>query len=283
MLILLTGGRGFIGNKLLFRLCKSGYKVRLVTRTPVDYKLEGLELVQADLTSIDTDFDSLLFGCSLVFNCAGEVRNEKLMHPLHVDATERLVAAANRLACQEHPIHFVQLSSVGAYGPSGGKVRVVTERTPTNPQGTYEETKTIADSLIMKDRNNDFYSYTILRPSNVFGRTMTNTSLRQLGRIVGRRLFFYIGTARKDAVATYVHVDDVVSALMLCGFKSGARNEIFNLSNDCALSELISGMADALQVTRPKWSIPEVPLRFLVSMMNRFLICRSLKHESMLW
>lgn len=270
-MILLTGAKGFIGSLLLLRLCGSGHDVRLVTRTAFECEIDNVEVVCADLTSPDTDFDSLLYGCDVVFNCAGEIHEEKLMRSLHVDATERLVAAANRLASKDHPIHFVQLSSVGAYGPARGVTRIVTEITQENPQGAYEETKTIGDSRVIKDRYNQFFSYTILRPSNVFGQSMTNNSLRQLGRIVRKGLFFYIGTAKKNSVATYIHVDDVVSALMLCGFDCKAKGEIFNLSNDCALSDLINGMADAQRVSRPKWSLPEAPLRLMASIAYRFL------------
>lgn len=271
MLVLLTGAKGFIGSRLLTRLCADGHNVRVVTRTAFNNDMSGVEVVHADLCSTDVDFDSILSGCDVVFNCAGEIRNEALMQSLHVEATERLVEAANRLASSEHPVHFVQLSSVGAYGPAKGELRIVTEQTRVNPVGVYEQTKTVADSLIAKDRGNEFFSHAILRPSNVFGRSMTNNSLRQLGHIVNKGLFFYIGSAKRHSVATYIHVDDVVSALMLCGFDSRAKDEIFNISNDCALSELINGMADAQYVTRPKWSLPEAPLRLMLSMANRFL------------
>jgi len=271
MMMLLTGARGFIGGRLLSRLLESGHKIRVVTRTSFRCDSKAVEVVQADLTDPATDFDSLLSGCDVVFNCSGELHNDELMRALHVDATECLVAAANRLASKEHPIHFVQLSSVGAYGPARGVVRVVNEQTSENPLGVYEETKTIGDSRVAVDRNCEFFSYTILRPSNVFGKTMSNNSLRQLGKIVGKGLFFYIGVAKKEAVATYIHVDDVVAALMLCGFDPKAKSEIFNLSNDCALSELINGMADAQHVARPRLSIPEKPLRLMVSVANRFL------------
>ncbi|VVP77613.1 Aurachin B dehydrogenase [Pseudomonas fluorescens] len=271
MRVLLTGAKGFIGSKLLLCLCAAGHEVRVVTRSSFEHDSSGVEVVHADLTSAETDFDSLVSGCHVIFNCAGEIRNETAMHDLHVQATERLVEAANRAASKDIPIHFVQLSSVGAYGPARGIVRVVNEATVENPQGTYEETKTLGDSLVMKNRSNLFYSYSVLRPSNVFGQSMTNNSLRQLGRIVNKGLFFYIGSAKKDAIATYIHVDDVVSALMLCGFDQRAKGGIFNLSNDCALADLIDGIADALSVRRPRSSVPEAPMRALVSIANRFL------------
>lgn len=271
MFVLLTGAKGFIGSQLLARLCASGHKVRVVTRTSFESSFSGVEVVLADLTNPDTNYDSLVSGCEVVFNCAGEIRDKKAMRLLHVDATGRLIAAVNRQASPEHPIHFVQLSSVGAYGPAQGALRTVSETTEENPQGTYEETKTVADSLVMRSGGSEFFSYSILRPSNVFGANMTNNSLRQLGRVVQKGLFFYIGTARRDAVATYIHVEDVASALMLCGFHPSARGEIFNLSNDCPLSDLINGMADAQHVSRPKWSVSETLLRVMVTVANRFL------------
>lgn len=271
MLVLLTGAKGFIGTQLLARLCDSGHSVRVITRSTFETDFENVEVVHADLTRPDTNYDSLLAGCSVVLNCAGEIHNENLMRALHVEATGRLIQAANRVACEEQPIHFVQLSSVGAYGPAKGVSRVVTEQTAVNPQGTYEVTKTEGDALVLESRNNDYFSYSILRPSNVFGPSMTNNSLRQLGRIVGKGVFVYIGSAKKDAIATYIHVEDVVSALMLCGFDSRAKGQVFNLSNDCALSDLIDGMADALQVNRPKRSVPEAPLRFFIEIAKRFI------------
>ncbi|MDI2591267.1 NAD(P)-dependent oxidoreductase [Pseudomonas sp. 681] len=270
MRVLLTGAKGFIGSRLLTCLCEAGHHVRVVTRTVFKCDFESVEVVHADLTSADVDYDALLSGCDVVFNCAGEIRDEKLMRSLHVDATELMVLAANRLATRERPVHFVQLSSVGAYGPAQGAVRLVDELTIENPKGPYEETKTIADSLVVKNRGNEFYSYAILRPSNVFGKSMSNNSLRQLGRFVSKGKFFYVGNSKKTAIATYVHVDDVVAALMLCGFDVRSKCEVFNISNDCAFSDMINGIADAQGVARPKWSFPEAPLRLMISILNLF-------------
>jgi nucleoside-diphosphate-sugar epimerase len=95
----------------------------------------------------------------------------------------------------------------------------------------------------------------IVRPSNVFGASMPNPSLRSLGAMVRRGLFFYIG--RAGAVATYVHVDDVVATLLCCGTDPRARGETFNLSNDCLLEEMVGGMASAFGVRKPSLRLPE--------------------------
>lgn len=119
------------------------------------------------------------------------------MHALHVEATERLIIAAKRSARQSGmPVHWVQLSSVGAYGPvleKANSERIVTEETASAPVGVYECTKTLADELVMSSVENGVFSYSILRPSNVYGSGMPNGSLRQWARLIKAHCFFYVG------------------------------------------------------------------------------------------
>jgi nucleoside-diphosphate-sugar epimerase len=190
------------------------------------------------------------------------------MHELHVASTSRLLKAVTRKTTVNNKIHWVQLSSVGAYGSVPDVDRIVTEETEVNPKGEYEVTKTIADTNIISMANEDDFTFSILRPSNVFGLNMPNNSIRQLIGIVRRRLFFYIGS--NEPVVTYVHVDDVVSALILCGFDERARGEIFNISNDCSLRELIEGIAHTLSVPVPSLRVPKIFVRYLVAVLSFF-------------
>lgn len=258
MKVLVLGANGFIGKAFVEKLISHGVQVRALTRTGLKKFQESVETIVGDLTDINFDFKALLYGCDVVVNCAGETRDDNLMHALHVKATVNLLEAAACLCGTGKKIHWVQLSSVGAYG-SSKESRVITEETPTNPSGTYEVTKTMADTLIIACNENSGFSYTILRPSNVFGRDMTNESLRQLGRIVKKRVFFFVGFS--PSIATYIHVDDVASALYLCVIDSRAKGHIFNVSNDCKLKELIAGIAEALGVPPPRLTLPERPVR----------------------
>ena len=82
--------------------------------------------------------------------------------------------------------------------------------------------------------------------------------------MVKRGLFFYIG--QPGAVATYVHVDDVAAALMKCAFEPKARGQIYNLSNDCPLEDLIKCIALLLGVRSPRIRIPESLVRNAVGL-----------------
>lgn len=261
MKVLVLGANGFIGSRLVDRLIKDGHQVRILTRTQGKVTNENTETFVGDLKDQDLDFVALLDDCEVIFNCAGEIRNESLMHELHVASTQRFLKAITEIS--NRTIHWVQLSSVGAYGSVPNVERVVTEETEVNPKGQYEVTKTIADQCIVSVQNNEHFTFSILRPSNVFGPGMPNNSIRQLIGIVRRRLFFYVGS--NDAISTYIHVDDVVSALMLCGFDSRAKGEIFNISNDCFLRDVIAGIAAGVAVPAPKVVLPESLVRLGVS------------------
>ncbi|PRA28245.1 NAD-dependent epimerase/dehydratase family protein [Pseudomonas poae] len=266
MKALVLGANGFIGAKLVRYLGERGVRIRALSRKGVADADASVEVVIGDLLGNDINYPALLADCDVIFNCAGEIHNEQLMHPLHVEATTKLLDAVAIYAEQGHSIHWVQLSSVGAYGPSRSRSRVVTEDTPTSPVGAYEITKTMADSLISTRKMPGLFSYSILRPSNVFGPTMSNNSLRQLGGLIKGGRFFFIGFT--PAIATYIHVDDVVSALYRCATDPRAKGQIFNLSNDCSMPELIAGMARALGVPTPRRVMPEFLVRFAVSIVS---------------
>lgn len=266
MKVFVTGGNGFIGRRLVTLLTAQGYSVSVLTRHPkADFPSE-VKLVVGDLSVAGVTDHAMLSVCDVIFHCAGEIKNAALMRGVHVDGTRMLLKSACRAAEDRgKPLHWVQLSSVGAYGPPQGRAnaeRVVTESTPEAPTGEYEITKTESDRLVVEAAKSGTLTFSILRPSNVFGPEMPNQSLRSLIRTVQRGMFFYIG--RPDAIATYVHVDDVVAALLKCGTDARAQGQIYNLSSDCPLKELIRGIATAAGVRSPRIRLPESLMRTIV-------------------
>jgi len=144
---------------------------------------------------------------------------------------------------------WVQLSSVGAYGVCD--MDLVSESCHENPQGIYEQTKTISDELIRTSG----LPYTILRPSTIFGSNMNNKSLEQMTRMIQRKLFFYMS---KDSIVNYVHINDVVSALMLCAENPEAEGKTYILSDSTKLDNMVNSISDGLKVRQPFLYIPKV-------------------------
>ncbi len=258
MLVGITGATGFIGSALMAKCLRQGYDVRILTRQRSKAcSISSVDVVQGDLIGESVSINEFVRDLDVLYHCAGEINDEAKMYDLHVQGTGRLLAAALTKVG-----HWVQLSSVGAYGPPLGTAnseRIVTEASQARPQGAYEVTKAESDKLVEQACQDGAMSYSIVRPSNIFGSNMPNQSLRSLGAMVKKKRFFYIG--KPGSIATYVHVDDVVEVLLRCGIDKRAEGEIFNVSNDCFFEEMINGMASTLGVTRPFIRVPESLIR----------------------
>lgn len=260
MNISVTGASGFIGKLLVDELRLLGDNVLRLSR-----KAEaGPSVVAGDLTTATKALDEFVSDADVIYHCAGEVKDASLMYELHVRGTANLLAAVQR--CIKHtgrPIHWVQLSSTGAYGRQSDQC-IVNESFLPAPAGIYEITKTIADEMVLAlAQCEPLFSCTIIRPSIVVGATMPNRSFFQLAAMVKKRMFFYIG-ARGRSNSTYVHVSDVVRALILCGRDSRAVGQTFIVSNDCLQEKVIQAFALCAGVSEPRVAVPESLVRLIL-------------------
>jgi len=256
--VAITGGSGFIGSHLAQAHIKQGDEVRILSRG--SGFIEGAYHYKGDLVDSGIEnmkiLNSFIKDIDVIYHCAGELKNESKMFELHVEGTKRLLKLVKDKECR-----WVQLSSVGAYGvcTSG----IITEKSKENPSGIYEKTKLISDNLVRKSG----LPHTILRPSIVFGEKMNNRSLSQMIKIIKYRLFFYLS---RDAVANYVHVDDVVSALILCSSHPKAISKTYILSDSSKLETIINSIADALNVKRPKVRKPYFMVIIILKILSKF-------------
>jgi nucleoside-diphosphate-sugar epimerase len=183
------------------------------------------------------------------------------MTAVHLHGTRALVeAAAGRIG------RWVQLSSTGAYGTR--REGVVTEDTELRPVNVYETTKAGSDAIVARAAADGAFPYVVLRPSNVYAGDMTNRSLFGLVSMVDKGLFFFIG--RPGASANYVHVQNVVDAIVLCGSDERAIGRVYNLSDHRPLEEFISLVSLALgKPSPPRLRVPEAVARGLVRLLPR--------------
>lgn len=244
--VAVTGGRGFIGARLVARLVAEGAEVRVLGRRKPPEWAAGVEFVEGDLTLPRSDLTRFLDGADVVYHCAAEIRNEDRMRAVNVLGTKRLIDAARGRVGR-----WVQLSSVGAYGPPEG---VVTEDRSEAPVGEYERTKTEADKLIRAAVAEGGFPAVLLRPSNVYGPTMRNRSLFQLIRAIDRGLFFFIG--RPGAAANYIHVDNVVEALIRSATAPHADAGVYIVSDHRSLEDFVATIAACLGRPAPQIRIP---------------------------
>ncbi|MEE1922831.1 NAD-dependent epimerase/dehydratase family protein [Pseudomonas sp. 148P] len=268
MNVSITGASGFIGRLLVDEISLLGDNVLQLSR-----KVEnGPSFIVGDLTEASDALDQFVADADLIYHCAGEVKNASLMYELHVRGTANLLAAVQRrIRRTGQPIHWVQLSSTGAYGRQSDRC-VVSESFSPAPIGDYEITKTISDEMVLAlAQCEPLFSCTLIRPSIVVGATMPNRSFFQLAAMVKKRMFFYMGERNKNK-STYVHVGDVVRALILCGRDPRAVGQIFIVSNDCSQEKVIQAFASYAGVPEPRLAVSEklvrLILKFLPSGLN---------------
>lgn len=271
--VAILGATGFIGGKLVQKHLELGNEVRYLTRAD-NQPILGAKAFIGDLNSSTDKLKLFLDEVNLLINCAGEINNEKLMRTTHVNGTVNLLKVVEHSQSQiQTHFNWIQLSSCGAYGQLNSHpsiARYVDENTQNNPSGEYECTKTEADNLIIAfAKKYDWFKYTIIRPTNVFGFGMRSTAIKRIAKMIKIRFFFYIGN--KNAIANFVHVDDVVQAMVLSINQPKAYNQTFIVSNDCKFSDMVDTIADELQVPKTKWIANEFLLRKLVNLVNKWV------------
>jgi len=260
MIISITGGTGFIGRKLVLHHLAQGDTVRVLSRS--DFSKAALpgsvKWYRGDL-SMSTELISFVNDADILYHCAGEIRDEASMRRVHVDGTMMLIDAATGLIGR-----WVQLSSVGAYGRRSSGV--ITEQTELKPSGIYEASKVESEDLVRAAALRGAFEFAILRPSNVYGAEMVNKSLLGLISIIRRGLFFYIG--KPGATMNYIHVDNVVKALSMCGVNPGANGQIYNLSDSRQIEQFIATITRELSVPMPKIRLPDAPIRLVARLLG---------------
>lgn len=261
MIVAVTGASGFIGSVLLEKLLARGDTVRVLTRQadarwPAGVLPHVTDLADPAALPALTAFCD---GADVLFHCAGDYRDESRMAALHVRGTQHLLQAA-----QGRIGRWVQLSSVGAYGPH--RDGIVTEDSPLAPVGPYETTKTESDRLVLAAIAAGDISATLLRPSTVFGPSMPNQSVFQLIAALDRGRFFFIGPP--GASANYVSVAGVVEALLLCASRPMARNRIYNLSDWCSMESWVGAICRGLGRPVPTLHMPAAPLRMAAGLLQ---------------
>ena len=254
MNIAITGGTGFIGRHLLARHVALGDRVRHLTRKKPLESIPGAEIFIGDLSASET-LRGFVQGADVLYHCAAELRDASAMEKTNVTGTTNLLRAATGEIGR-----WVQLSSTGIYGAvRHGEVREDAEIRPGN---AYERSKAAADALVLAAAEK--LSCVLLRPSNVYGADMPNQSLFQLIRMIDKGLFFFIGP--RGATANYVHVENVVDALLACAHATLPANGRAYIVSDHRPLEAFAGIiAEHLGKPTPRMRLPELPVRALAA------------------
>ena len=130
--VLVFGGTGRTGGRVLGQLLERGVRVRAVVRSAERLPdgvagATGLSVTEADLLSLsDDEFADLLGGCDAVVSCLGHTMDAHGVfgrpRDLVTAAVTRVYRAAREIE-RERPLRLVLMSSVSVNRPSGDDTR----------------------------------------------------------------------------------------------------------------------------------------------------------------
>jgi nucleoside-diphosphate-sugar epimerase len=208
--LVVTGGTGFIGARLVARLVGEGRAVRCLVRR--SSRTDELRELGAELRVVELEtgegLDEALEGAAAVLHLAGAVRawGPAGYARANVDATRTLAERARRAGVRR----LVAVSSLAAAGPSPAD-RGRAEDEPPAPICDYGRSK-LAGERALAEAAGGALETVVVRPGAVYGPG--DRDFLALFRLVAGRTRLVPYAAPPGARLSMVHVDDVVELVL---------------------------------------------------------------------
>ena len=231
MNILVTGGEGFIGKKLVNKLIKEGHKV-----TSLD--LKSTADIVADLSEPNFDFNCIS-NIDYIFHLAAQPGGYFSLNNSYTDGKWNCLGTINvvKLAQKLKVKKLIYTSSMAIYGNQESASENLMGRNKPTPISFYGVSKFTGELYTKLVYEHSGIPYTIFRLFATYGSGQDLKNEHQgilsiyLNQALNKKKSATIKiTGRKDRVRELVHVDDVIEALML-SFNPKTNNSIYNVSN----------------------------------------------------
>jgi nucleoside-diphosphate-sugar epimerase len=242
VLVLVTGGAGYVGSIVAQRLLARGHRVRaldclLHTGSALLslYHEDRFEFLNGDVRSVES-VASALDGVDAVVHLAAIVgdpacaRQPGVAREVNVDASLQLAELSRRRGVQR----FIFASTCSNYGKMAGSEHFVTEASGLHPVSLYAETKVAVEKALLPGSPADRMMVTILRFATVFGvspRMRFDLTVNEftMELLTKRRLVVY----GEQFWRPYVHVRDAAEAVAMVieSPPTKVRGEVYNVGD----------------------------------------------------
>jgi nucleoside-diphosphate-sugar epimerase len=253
--VFVTGGSGFIGGRLIERLCAEGHLVRALARSSAaeaSVRARGAEPVAGDLANVAA-MRAGADGCQLAFHAAatlGDWGKREDFERGNVAGTHNVLRA-----CEDAGVRrFVHVGTEAAL-LAGRPLVEIDETAPLRPDSPalYSATKALAEQAVLA-ANSERFETVVVRPRFVWGRGDT-TLLPVIVDMVRTGRFAWIGGGRHRTSTT--HVDNTVEGLVLGANRGRPGNAYFVTDGEPVVFREFVGQLLATQgVDAPTRSIP---------------------------
>lgn len=215
--VLVVGGSGFIGGHLCRRLLAENYLPVVFDR--VAPSIDGVEYHRGDMSTIADLWPSLLEGVEAVYHLAWTTKPQSANNDPLFDLQSNVAAGIHLLDGLTHLSHrprFIFVSTGGAvYGQTGNSP--VPEDFPANPISAYGISKLALEHYLQLYHRLHELDYLVFRPGNPYGEGQDPAGAQGavavfMGKLIRGEPITIWGDG--EVVRDYLHIDDLVSALM---------------------------------------------------------------------
>ncbi len=213
MNILVTGGSGFLGKRLVRKLLDEGQKVTVFSQDGGDFP-KGVKICRGDVRSID-DLSACFGKFDVVYHLAACLNeDDPAMWSINVNGTKNV---AN--LCKKNRVkQLVFMSSSGVLGETRVPAK---EDFPYNPKTRYEKSKMECEKIVISSG----VPYTIIRTTIIIGPNIVWAKIFE----AARRGYPIIGSGKN--YFHLVYIDDVVRFLAISRSSKKALNNVFHVAS----------------------------------------------------
>jgi dihydroflavonol-4-reductase len=255
--ILVTGGKGFLGQHIVNHLTRQGEDVRIFARPSTQHQQEEGDgaVVWGDIRD-EAAVERAINGVDAVIHLVSNFRrggsDKREAYDVNVVGTENVLQAAQKYGVSR----VVHCSTIGVHG---SVLEVpANEKTPFNPGDLYQETKLIAEQKVWEFYQKTGLPITVVRPISLMGPG--DDRMLKLFRTIKRGRFVMIGSG--SAYFQPAYIDDVVAGFELCLRRETAVGEAFIIGSEeyIPLRDLVQLIAVEMGVPAPTRKIPLTPI-----------------------
>jgi len=231
--ILILGAAGLLGNIISRKLSKS-YEIIGFSHK----KNQNKNIIKSDYGNFSSKEDSFLKKADIIINCIGENSDEAKMKKINMNILKKIAIKINKL---KKKTTFIHISTCGVYGNLAD--RLINEETMPRPKTRYSKTKHEGEGILIHELKNST-KLIILRPSQVIGTTMKNTSLKKLYYFIRKKIFFFVNN--KNAIFSYIFAEDLIIVIDRLIKIKRHQNIVYNISNKITYEKLVKIIQKAL-------------------------------------
>lgn len=243
MKLLLTGGTGFLGKRLVARLMREGHQLVGLARSPETETALSAMNVEPFRGNLDKPRSLRLPPVDAVVHAAAHFRLAGPRRPFfrtNVQGTKALVEAAKRAGAR----HFIAIGAAAVVmDDRGSELDHVNESAPIFPRSfsAYIASKAQAEKLVIDANSNGFHTI-VLRPPGIWGPGDAFTRALKRGGA-----FAYI--SRGDYPYVTCHADNVAEAVSCAlASRTGGRAYFINDPEPTTFRAFASSLGEVVGV-----------------------------------